>query len=128
MYQGSEANQQVAYRLIEFKNGKPYTLFHGLPTDKSRRSREIPLDTWIKAEEKEVSYNKHSPTLICGFNVFLDLTKAVSYIERFQSSRNIVLVKIFVKNIRPKPRAVTDVWLASDMLLTTDNFEQALVV
>jgi hypothetical protein len=106
----------TAYRIVEMKNGVPHTLFHGLPLN-GTRTRKIPIGTWIEAEEKEVSYGKGSPPMISGFNVLLDKELCLEYLTRFTGDRELRVVEVLVRDLRPKPRAQSPVFLAKSMML-----------
>ena len=112
----AKMNTVTAYRIVEIKNGIPHTLFHGIPLN-GTRTRKIPIGTWIKAEEKEVSYGKGSKPMISGFNVLLDRTLCEEYLTRFTGERELRVVEVLVRDLRPKPRAQSHVFLAKAMLL-----------
>lgn len=112
-------NEITAYRIVEIKNGKPHTLFHGLPG--AKRSRGAPTDVWVKAEVKPVSYGRNSPYFESGFNVLLDRHLCEDYLKRFTANRELKIVEVLVKGIREKPFAASPVFLADWMLLPSTS-------
>ena len=114
--------EQKAYRIVEMRYGAPCTLFHGLPGTK--RSRRIPLDTWLAAEKKPVSYGRSSPTMISGFNVLMDRKECEDYLSRFTADRKLLVVEILVRGLREKPNANSPVFLADWMLLPATSINR----
>lgn len=99
-----------AYKIVEKHGDKIKTLFHGL-----NKSRIIPLNTWLEAEEKMVTDGKGTAYL-SGWHVLLDYEKAVEYLSRFTTRTELLeVVPVLVKNIRPKRHSNSDVYLAKHM-------------
>jgi len=114
-----------AYRLVEYRNGKLFTLFHGLPSGK-RRSREIPLGVWLKAEQKMVR-DGTGPWYLSGFNVLLRRGRMEDYAKRFKATRELWLVSIWVNSsVRVKTHSRSDVWLADWMMIPEQWVEEAI--
>lgn len=105
------------WRIVEVKNNQYHTLFHGLPTEEGKRSRRLPVNEWLVAEEKMVSYSKGSPEMLSGFNVILCKAECEAYLTRFKDHRQLKVVKCLARDLRPKPRATSDVWLARHLMI-----------
>jgi hypothetical protein len=105
------------YRIVEIKNGKYHSLFHGMPTEDGKRSRYLPVKQWIEAEEKMVSYGRTSPEMLSGFNVILSKADCDAYLTRFKDHRELKVVKCLAQELRPKPRATSEVWLAKRIMI-----------
>lgn len=113
-----------AWRIFEAHEGcGPKTLFHGY-----HGSRELQLDTPLRAKQGIVTNpgkKIEGKTFRAGWHVALTLEDAEKYFTRFNNSRNLVVCKVFVKNYRPKPRSPHPVFLAKDMLVTTEDWQTA---
>jgi hypothetical protein len=105
------------WRIVEVKNGQYHTLFHGIPTEEGKRSRRLPLNEWLTAEEKMVSYGRGSPEMLSGFNVILSKSGCEAYLSRFKDHRELKVVKCVAQELRPKPRASSEVWLARKLMI-----------
>ncbi len=110
------------YRLFR-KAQKPQTLFHGV-----NGSRTMPTDIWIDAEIREVRNpgTKTGPTYLSGFHVGRTREEVVRYIKRFKQPDELVVCKVYVSNLRPKPRSKSNIYLADSMLILKQEWEQAL--
>lgn len=105
-------NETTAYRIVEIRNGKPATLFHGISG-----SRNIPLGTWVKADNRMVR-DGTGPWYEGGFNVLLDREACEAYLERFKKPRELKVVEIKVRGrLRPKAHSPSPVFLADWMYL-----------
>lgn len=114
---------KVAYRLFR-KGDRPATLFHGLDG-----SRTLPTDVWIDAEVKLVwnpGKNNNGPGYMSGFHVGFDRDEIVEYTKRFKNPDDLVVCKIYVDKVRPKPRATSNIHLAECMLIKEEDWREAL--
>ena len=104
----------LVFRIVEVaKDGGFLTLFHGI-----NGSRRLPVGTWLRAENKEVSYGKGGPTHISGFNVIRDLVDARKYLTRFnrgETQRHLTIVSCEARGLRQKPNANAPVLLADEL-------------
>lgn len=90
---------EIGYRIVEFKNGRVYSLFHG-----TKSSREIKLDEWNDAEQKPVKDGKNGKLYLSGWH-FMKEEKLAEYFlkNRFKIKKNRFVIKCYVRgNIRPK--------------------------
>ena len=90
----------VAYRIVEVKNGKVYSLFHG-----TQRSREIVLDRWNKADVKPVQDGSgQKKRYISGWHFLMSEQECEDFfMKMFRIKDNRRIVKCKVRgNIRPK--------------------------
>jgi hypothetical protein len=98
LYKG-ETMEKECFRIVEVKNGKVMSLFHG-----TNGSREIPLDMWVACTKKEVSDGRGNYHYQSGFHAIDTLDNAVNFFNtmfRIKQNRYIVPCKIR-GNIRPK--------------------------
>jgi hypothetical protein len=108
----------VGYRIVEIKDGKVMSLFHG--TD---GSRIIPLDVWHKANVKLVRdggkryYN-------AGWHFLKSEEEAWAFLNRmFRIKDNRFVIKCHVRgNIRPKEHSTKGkCWLADEIMVKRED-------
>jgi len=108
------------------KNQMPRVLFHGFPLN-GKRTRTIPLDKWIQAEEKPV-YNPGKYAVgtqfISGWHVLPTREILEAYTKRFAHPEELYICRVFVKNVYPKPKS--KVLLARWQLVKTIDWNNAL--
>lgn len=90
---------EIGYRIVEDKNGKLYSLFHG-----TNRSREIKTDAWNKADIKIVCDGKNGFRYQSGWHYLPNKEKAEELLRTaFKNRRGRRVVMCYVRgNIRPK--------------------------
>lgn len=97
------------WRLFEEKDGRLFTLFHGVDG-----SRHIPEGEWVTANMKRVYDGSNKRSYVAGFHVFAD-PDGLIYGDRFKAPRRLVAVKVEVGGkVWPKPTNPT-VLLAEKM-------------
>jgi hypothetical protein len=103
-----------AYRIVDSKNGKYMSLFHG-----TKGSRTIPVGKWVDADVMQVKNPGTSKNFFkSGWHVTPSFEEAAGYLTNFRSkaSEKYVLAKVQVDGeIRRKPRSRANVWLAEKM-------------
>ncbi len=115
-----------AYRIVECRGNDVYTLFHAIPQN-GKRSRKIPIKTWIKAEHKMVTDGSSQNKYLSGFNVLLDLQKMKEYVGRFTKERDLRIIKVLVNgSLRSKEHSKSDVYLA-DYMMIPSNWEKTSI-
>lgn len=91
----------IAWRIVEIKNNKPHSLFHG-----TNKSREIKLDQWNKANIKMVQdgSGQQKKKYLSGWHVLETEEQASQFFEKmFRIKTNRRIIKCKVRgNIRPK--------------------------
>ena len=103
-----------AFRLLRVgPNGEPKTLFHSF-----HGSRTLPLDTTLRAVEREVCNpgkytNGH--TYLSGWHVLKTWKECEEYLARFTDFDDIVVARVWAACMRDKPRARSNIQLASYM-------------
>jgi len=111
------------YRLLRSKNGRPYTLFHGI-----EGSRSIILDQLHTAEKKKVRDGSKGTLYISGFHVMETPEECAEYLNKFRYDSDIVIARIEVfGELRPKTHSRAKVLLADSMLLTIVDWHKAIV-
>ena len=111
-----EENMQQGYRIVEIKNGKVMSLFHG-----TNGSREIPLNTWVKADLKEVKDGRGSFTYESGFHFLPTREEAENFFNskfRIKDNRRIVpcLVRGRIR-IKHNNKNGRNSWLADEIYI-----------
>ena len=103
-----------AFRLLRVgPNGEPKTLFHGF-----HGSRTLPQDKVLRAVMKRVTNPGSNPTgldYVSGWHVLKSWGECEAYLQRFTARDDIVIARVWAACMRPKPRALSDIQLASYM-------------
>jgi hypothetical protein len=89
----------IGYRIVEIKNGKVLSLFHG-----TQGSREIFLDVWNLCDFKFVRDGSKGQTYISGWHVMKSKEECENLFEKtFRIKENRKVIKCEVRgNIHPK--------------------------
>jgi hypothetical protein len=92
-------DELIAYRIVEIKDGKILSLFHG-----TNGSRTIPWNIWVKADKKEVRDGSGKHTYLSGFHFLMNKDRAEEFFsKRFKIKNNRKIVMCHVRgNIRIK--------------------------
>lgn len=99
----------ICYRIVEIKNGKAMSLFHG--TD---GSRILPVGKWIKANKKIVSDGSGNTKYISGFHVLKSVEAAQQFFAKmFRHKENRIIVECEAIGLRHKSHAKGEVYLAN---------------
>lgn len=101
------------FRLVEFKNDKPHTLFHGI-----NKSRVLRVGEWLEADVKRVNDNG-GQSYMGGFHFLYNLHEIREYMERFTAPRDLRVVRMLAKDVWPKPTN-RSVFLSRWMFLEDD--------
>lgn len=108
-----------AYKIVERHGDAIKTLFHG-----HNKSKTIPYDTWLEANEKLVSDGKGAK-YISGWHVLLEEEKANAYLSRFKTRKDkLAVIPVSVCGIRPKHKSRSKVYLAKYMKLDKSEIVQ----
>ena len=118
----------VAYRIVEIKDGKVKPLFHGI-----RGRREFPLDTWVKADMKMVKDGSSTFTYLSGFHVLRTKQEAEKFFStmfRIKKDRYIIPCYVLGGFRRKHPkgkkglRAVS--WLVDYIYINSHDIEMVI--
>ena len=103
-----------AWKIVETDDkGNLKMLFHGLDG-----SRIIPENQWLVAEEKMVRDGTSKTYYLSGWHVLLERQHAVDYLKAFKNRLDkLRIIKVLVKDIRPKEHSPSPVFLAKEMML-----------
>jgi len=85
------------FRLVEFKNDMPHTLFHGI-----NKSRVLRVGEWLEADVRLVNDNG-GQSYMGGFHFLYDLEEMREYMTRFTKPRDLRVVRMLAKDVWPKP-------------------------
>lgn len=116
----------IGYRIVEIKNGKVYSLFHG-----TNHSREIKLNKWNLANIKLVQDGSgQKKKYISGWHFLKNKETAINFFNKmFRIKQNRYIIKCEVKgNIRPKHEdgKGEPCLLAESIRITAKDVEEAL--
>jgi hypothetical protein len=110
----------VGYRIVEIKDAKVMSLFHG-----TNGSRIIPLDIWHKANIKPVrDGGKTAKYYDAGWHFLPSREDAINFLNRmFRIKDNRYVVKCYVRgNIRPKEHSTKGkCWLADEIMIKSED-------
>lgn len=112
------------YRIVEIKNGKILSLFHG-----TNGSRALPMDTWIRADQKVVSDGSSGYSYLSGFHFLPNEADAIRFFDaRFRNKRNRVVVPCWVRgNIRIKNKRIKPpCWLAEEIRFNSNEIQSLI--
>lgn len=89
----------IGYRIVEIKNGKVMSLFHG-----TNKSREIKTNTWNRCDSKLVKDGSGEKYYQSGWHFLLSREECEEFfMKMFRIKDNRHIVKCEVRgNIRPK--------------------------
>lgn len=107
----------IAYKIFDEHNEMPKTLFHGV-----RGSRSLSLDEWIVAERKLVTDGSRQIPYVSGFHAYPSLDAVKQWLKNAKNLEGRVVVKVQVKRLRKKPKAVRPTILADTIKITTQNW------
>lgn len=114
-----------AWRLLRVSGNQPQTLFHGW-----RGSRKLPLDKELPAV-RSWRWNpgkKKGPGFFCGWHVAKSRDEIETYRQqRFKRPEELVVCRVWVNEMEPKPRASSGICLADKMLIRGDDWSQAML-
>ena len=115
----------VGYRIVEIKDGKVMSLFHG-----TGGSRIIPLNVWHKANIKLVrDGGKTAKYYDAGWHFLKSKEDADSFLNRmFRIKDSRYVVKCYVRgNIRPKEHSTKGkCWLANEIKINYLDVAEAV--
>ena len=89
----------IGYKIVEIKNGKVRTLYHGV-----NKSKEIKLDQWNKADKKMVRDGVKCKYYLSGWHFLLTKEECQKlFNESFRVKKDRYIIKCeFRGDIRPK--------------------------
>ena len=108
----------IAYKIIEFEDGKVKTLFHGV-----NGSRTLKMNEWIKAKEIKGRDGSGDRWYLTGWHCFYTFEEAKSYLKAFRTRKEkLKIAEVEVKNIRKKEHSPSNVilcsWLKINKIIT----------
>lgn len=104
---------KIWYKIVEEKNGKLYTLFHG-----NQGARELPIGKWVRADSKEVHDGSKGTRYMSGWHVIASKSEARRYLKRFDITlRKLRVIPCRARNVRPKSHSRYEIYLAKDLFI-----------
>ena len=107
----------IGYRIVDVKNGKVLSLFHG-----TQKSREIKLDQWNVADIKKVRDGSGDNWYYSGWHFLWGKSVCERFFEKtFKNKENRKVVKCLVcGNLRPKhPKNPNSIFLADKIFISS---------
>lgn len=110
------------FRILENKNGKPHTLFHGLDG-----SRTLPLDTELEACTNLVRNAKGQTPFKGGFHTLESENGTREYLTRFTAERpgTLVVCAVDVRDTWAKPTN-DQIILSRFMTISSADWKEAI--
>ena len=110
-----------AWRIFEITPDGPATLFHTW-----EGSRVLPLDRPLKAKQGLVSNpGKSHYKFRAGWHIALSKKDAIEYLKRFTANRELCVCQVAIRYERKKPRSNAPVYLAKEMMVLKECWEDA---
>jgi len=103
---------KIWWKIVEKKNGKLYSLFHG-----NQGSRELPLGQWVSADIKKVHDGTNGTQYTSGWHVIATKSEARRYLKKFTADRVLLVVPCRARNVSPKHHSRFDVHLAKALFI-----------
>ena len=96
------------YKIVDKdKEGNYKALFHGIDG-----SRIIPVNKWVKSEQRIVSDGSTGTKYKSGWHIMIDYDECQEYLSKFTADIERVIVKVEVKGkIWAKEHSPSNVWL-----------------
>ena len=104
--------KSTMFKIVDWKNDTPHTLFHGVS-----RSRKLPFNKWITAEEKMVRDGSNQERYLSGFHVLPTVKDCLEYLKKFRNTQDKAIVRCWVRSVRRKERSPSPVYLAKEILI-----------
>ena len=104
------------YKIVNKIGDEYYSLFHG-----TLKSRKLPKDIWIKADNKLVRDGSGGTYYMSGFHI-LETEKECKYLlnHSFKSIGHKVIVPVYAKEITSKEHSRNNVYLANYIFIIND--------
>jgi hypothetical protein len=104
----------ICYRIVEVKNGKLLSLFHG-----TQGSRVLPIGRWLKADKKRVHDGSCSTYYESGFHVLKSLEVTKQFFKKmFRNKKNRCIIQCEAIGLRKKTHSKSDIYLANRMKIS----------
>ena len=104
------------YKIVDKdRHGNFKMLFHGI-----KGSRIIPIDEWIKSEQKTVRDGSVGTQYTSGWHIMMNRDEAVEYMARFTSNSSLerVIVEVDVRGkIWAKEHSPSNVHLCEEIMI-----------
>jgi len=108
------------FKVLVVEDGVIKNLFKGI-----EGSRTLPLDTWLRAENKWSVDGSGQEEYLTGIHCLLNKEKAINYLDNFRTDRDRIVVECYAKDLRQKPTN-NDVYLADWLYIPEENVEEYL--
>lgn len=103
---------KVWYKIVEEKNGKFYSLFHG-----NNGTRELKVGEWMGAVRKKVNDGTNGTPYRSGWHIIATKGEARRYLKKFTADRTLRIVPCRARNVTPKHHSRYDVHLARHIFI-----------
>jgi hypothetical protein len=115
----------IGYRIVEIKNGKVMSLFHG-----TNKSREIKLDQWNTANKKMVRDGSNGEYYLSGWHTLTSREECQKFfMDTFRIKENRYIIKCEVRGdirLKHKGGRFKPCMLADEILIKKEWVESIL--
>ena len=89
---------ETVYKVFINDNNSIKNLFRGI-----EGSRTIPVDKWLRAENRMSVDGSGQEPYLTGIHVLKDKEKAIKYLDNFRKPKERIIIKCLAKDLRQKP-------------------------
>ncbi len=100
------------YKIVDYDGSDYKTLFHGVDG-----SRKLKFCKWLTSVTKKVTDGTRTRTYMSGWHIAPSYEECVKYLKAFKHLEQKRIVKCRAKDVRPKPNARCDIWLAKEIYI-----------
>jgi len=108
---------KTMYKIVLREGNRLKTLFHSI-----MGSRYLPYNIWLKAEKKFGKDGSNQKPYLTGIHCFEDKDFASTYLKRFKSEKDRIIIKCEAKCLRRKP-SNKHVFLADEIKIIGSGFK-----
>jgi hypothetical protein len=105
------------YRIVDIDENMNFkSLFHSVLNGR----RNMPNETWIKANKCIASEGVNGTKYIAGFHVLPTLEECKDYAKKFKIKDRRRIISLHCRNLRPKKHSPSNVMLADEIFIPQD--------
>jgi len=111
---------KIWYKIVEKKNGKFYTLYHG-----NNGSRELKVGEWIGSVRKKVHDGTRGTPYWSGWHVIGTRSEARRYMKKFSKPRELHIIPCRARTTIHKRHCKYDVHLAKQLYIHEETLRDS---
>lgn len=108
----------IAYKVLEEKDGKPHFIFHGV-----NGSRQLPINEWLKAENKKATDGSNLKEYVSGFHCFENEESIARWLRFVHEYKSRYVCEVEIKKTRLKSHSRDVVVLADYIKISAHNWQ-----